>query len=63
MSKNETVEPEDSAKSYRLERTVRKELIMKKILVIVTRKLLNFLETKDNETYNIMNDDKSNSDT
>ena len=62
-SKNETVEPEDSAKSNRLERTVRKELIMKKILVIVTRKHLNSLETKDHETHDIINDDKSNCDT
>ena len=31
--RQKTVEPEDCAKSDRLERTVRKELIMKKILV------------------------------
>ena len=36
---------------------------MKKILVIVPRKLLNFLETKDNDTHNIINDDKFNCDT
>ena len=46
-----------------LERTVRKELIMKKIIVIVTRKHLNSLETKDHETHYIINDDKSNCDT
>ena len=52
-----------SAKSDRLERTVRKELIMKKIIVIVTRKHLNSLETKDHETHDIINDDESNCDT
>ena len=36
---------------------------MKKILVIVTRKHLNSLETKDHETHDIINDDKSNCDT
>ena len=61
--RQKTVEPEDCAKSDRLERTVRKELIMKKILVIVTRKHLNSLETKDHETHYIINDDKSNCDT
>ena len=61
--RQKTVEPEDCAKSDRLERTVRKELIMKKILVIVTRKHLNSLETKDHKTHDIMNDDKSNCDT
>ena len=36
---------------------------MKKILVIVLRKLLNFLESRDNDTHDIINYDKSNCDT
>ena len=60
--RQKTVEPEDCAKSDRLERTVRKELIMKKIIVIVTRKHLNSLETKDHGTLGTKNNDTPNSD-
>ena len=62
MLKNETVKPEDSEESDRSEITVRKELIIKKILVIVTRKHLNCLKSKVHETHNPMNNVKSNCD-
>ena len=35
--KNETVEPEDSEESYRSEITVRKELIMKIFVIVMSR--------------------------